>query len=178
MKRAQEIEPLSPIIGSIVAETFYFARDYDHAIEEAKKVLEIEPNFLPAIERLGWAYEQKGMLLEAIGEFQRACDLSGGSDEMRTQLAHAHALSGNTLEARKILSDLLEKARAHYVSPYFFAVIYTALGQKSVALSWLEQTHQKHDVPPVAVEPRFDPLRSEPGYEQLLRKIGPGVHAL
>jgi TolB-like protein/DNA-binding winged helix-turn-helix (wHTH) protein/Tfp pilus assembly protein PilF len=178
VKKAQEIEPLSPIIGSIVAETFYFARDYDHAIEEAKKVLEIEPNFLPAIERLGWAYEQKGMLPEAISEFQRACDLSDGSDEMRTQLAHAYAVSGNRPEARRILSDLLQKARAHYVSPYFFAVIYTALGQKAVALTWLDKTYQEHDVPPVIVEPRFDPLRAEPAYAAMVRKLSTSLHTL
>ena len=172
-KRAQEIEPRSPIVGAIVAETFYFARDYDHAIQEAKRVLEIEPDFLPALERLGWAYEQKGKFVDAIVVFRRACDLSGGSDEMKTQLAHAYALSGSTTEARTILSDLLAATRNHYVSPYFLAVIYTALGETDSALDWLERSYRMHDLPPIRVEPRFDSLRTERRFQELIRKSGP-----
>jgi TolB-like protein/DNA-binding winged helix-turn-helix (wHTH) protein/tetratricopeptide (TPR) repeat protein len=175
VKKAQEIEPLSPITGAIVAETLYFAHDYNRAIQEAKSVLEMEPTFLPALERLGWAYEQKGMFPEAISEFQRALALSQGSSEieMKAQLAHAYALSGKTSEARQILSDLLVESRTQYISPYFLAVIYTALGEKDSAVEWLERTYQAHDVPPIQVEPRFDSLRADGRFQELLRKSGP-----
>jgi TolB-like protein/DNA-binding winged helix-turn-helix (wHTH) protein len=175
VKKAQQIEPLSPIIGAIVAETFYFARDYDHAIGEAQRVLEMEPTFLPALERLGWAYEQKAMFPQATAQFQKAFELSQGSsrDEMKTQLAHVYARSGRGSEARKILSELLAESRNHYVSPYFLAVIYAALDEKQPALDWLERTYQAHDVPPLQVEPRFDSLRTEPRFQELLRRVGP-----
>lgn len=179
VRRAQEIEPLSPIVGAIAAETYYFSRDYDRAIAEATKVLDVEPKFVPALERLGWVYEQKGMLPEAIAAFQKASELSGGSDEMKAQLAHAYALAQRTSEARSILSQLLEANRKHYVSPYFFAVIYTALGEKESALEWLERTYQAHDIPPLRVEPRFDSLRAERRFQELLQRIqGPAfVHS-
>jgi TolB-like protein/DNA-binding winged helix-turn-helix (wHTH) protein len=175
VKKAQQIEPLSPMVGTVVAETFYVARDYDQAIREAKSVLEMEPGFVPALARLGGAYEQKGMFPEAIAEFQKGLENSHGSFAygMKVDLAYAYARSGRQPEARKILSELLAESRRQYVSPCPIALIYTGLGEKKSALASLERCGQVENLPNLRVDPQFDSLRAEPRFQMLLRRMGP-----
>jgi TolB-like protein/DNA-binding winged helix-turn-helix (wHTH) protein/lipopolysaccharide biosynthesis regulator YciM len=172
VRRAQQIDPLSPIIGSILSEIFYFARQYDPAIKEAKKTLDLDPDYVPALERLGWAYEQKRMYPEAIEVFEHWRKMSRDDPEMKAQLAHAYALSGRTNEALKLLAELQDESRPEHVSPYFVAVVYTALGENKQALDWLEKSYRAHEMPPIKVEPRFDNLQSEPRFHELLRRMG------
>jgi TolB-like protein/DNA-binding winged helix-turn-helix (wHTH) protein/Flp pilus assembly protein TadD len=174
-KKAQEIEPLSPIVGTVVAETYFVARDYDQAIRQAKTVLEMEPTFVPALVQLGWAYEQKGMFPEAIAEFQKGVEISHGSFAygMKVHLAHAYALSGKKSEARKILSELFAESRRQYFPPCSIAIIYTALGEKDSALEWLERCGQTENLPNLRVDPRFDSLRTEKRFQELVRKSSP-----
>ena len=175
VKKAHEIEPLSPIVGSIVAETYFVARDYDQAIHEAKSVLEMEPTFFPALGPLAWSYEQKGMFPEAIAAFQKGVEISHGSVAygMKANLAHAYALSGNKPEARKMLSELLAESRKQYFPPCAIAVIYTGLGEKDSALEWLERCGQMENLPNLRVDPRFDSLRTDRRFQNLLLKCGP-----
>lgn len=175
MKKAQQIEPLSPMVGTVVAETFYVARDYDQAIREAKGVLEMEPGFLPALERLGWAYEQKRMFPEAIAAFQKALYLSppDARDALNADLARDYVLAGRTADARRIISDLLDKSRTNQVAPGALALIYAALGKTNLAMDCLEQAYQIHESPPLRVDPRFDSLRADPRFQVLLKKVGP-----
>ncbi len=174
-KKAREIEPLAPIVGTIVAETYFVARDYDQAIHEAKNVLDMEPTFLPALGPMAWSYEQKGMFPEAIAAFQKGVEISHGSIAygMKVNLAHAYALSGNKLEARKILSESLADSRKQYFPPCSIAIIYTALGEKDSALDWLERCGQVENLPNLRVDPRFDSLRQERRFQELVRKAGP-----
>jgi TolB-like protein/DNA-binding winged helix-turn-helix (wHTH) protein/Tfp pilus assembly protein PilF len=176
VKRAQQIDPLSPIIGAIVSEMYYFARQYDQAINEAQKTLDLEPEFVPALERLGWAYEQKTMYREAIQVFEHWQKISRDDPEMKAQLAHAYALSGRRNEALKLLKELEDESRPEHVSPYFVAVVYTALEENDRALDWLEKTCQAREMPPIEVEPRFDNLRSNPRFKELLRRVESADH--
>jgi TolB-like protein/Tfp pilus assembly protein PilF len=175
VKKAQQIEPLSPMVGTIVAETFYVARDYDQAIREAKNVLQMEPGFLPARERLAGAYEQEGMFPEAIAEFQKSLEISQGSPAygLKVQLAYAYAQSGKRDESRKILSELLADSRRRSVSPCAVALIYTGLGEKKSALAALERCSQVENLPNLRVDPQFDSLRAEPRFQRLLQTMGP-----
>ncbi|HEY6251650.1 MAG TPA: tetratricopeptide repeat protein [Candidatus Angelobacter sp.] len=176
VRRAQEIDPLSPINGAILSEVYYFDRQYDQAINEAQRALDLEPEFVPALERLGWAYEQKTMYPEAIQVFKHCQKISKDDPEMKAQLAHAYALSGNRNEALKLLKELQDESRPEHVSPYFVAIVYTALGEKDRALDWLEKTCQAREMPPIKVEPRFDNLRSHPRFIELLRRVESGDH--
>jgi TolB-like protein/Tfp pilus assembly protein PilF len=171
IKRAHEIDPLSPDIVSILSEVYYFARLYDDAISEAKRAIAMNPYSDLAIERLGWAYEQKGMYEEAIAAFKQMCKTCGNDSEKKAQLAHVYARSGDKAQARELLKTLRRKSRQQYVPPYFFAIIFTALRENKQALDWLEKAYEAHDLPPILVEPRFDNLRSEPRFQDLLRKI-------
>lgn len=174
-KKAKQIEPLSPIVGSVVAETFFLARNYDEAIREAKGVLELEPNFVVAQDRLGWAYEQKGMFPEAIAQFQKGLAGSHGNIAkwMNAELAYAYASAGRKSDARKILSGLLADSHNESILACSFGYIYTALDEKDPALTWLRRCDQLKGLPPLRVDPRFDSLRADPRFQTLLRRSGP-----
>ena len=118
---------LSLVINTIAGFERHFARRYDEAIEQLRKLLEMDPNFAMGHWILGLPYEQKAMYREAITEFQLAFKLSGGSPYLLGPLGHAHAVSGDREKARRALADLRELSKRRYVSPSETAVIYTGL---------------------------------------------------
>jgi tetratricopeptide (TPR) repeat protein len=120
------------------------------------------------------AYEQKGMYREAIAEFRQAVANSNQHPTAMASLAHAYAASGNRGEAHKILSELKDSSPRRYVSPYGIALIYVGLEEKQQAFRWLEKADEKGNIELVwiKVEPRLDPLRSDPRFADLMRKIG------
>ncbi len=171
--RALELDPLSLPINADYGELLYFARQYDQAIEQFEKTLEMDPHFYPAHIDLGRVYEQKEMYEEAISEFQRAMELSGSTDALAA-LGHAYAVSGANEKALDILTQLSELSKSRYVSPYGMAVVYVGLGENSRALEWLQIASEEHAgwVIYLNVDPKFDPLRGEPKFEDLLRSVG------
>jgi len=173
-KRAQEVDPLSPVISVTLAGACYFARLYDQAIEHLHKGLEINPDHFLLRFQLGLAYLQKEMHEEAIEEMRRAVSLSGSSTETLSGLGQAYAAAGMQEEVRKVLDDLNEQSEKRYVSPYYVAKIYAALGDKEQALGWLERGFKEcnPDFIELNVEPQFDHIRSDPRFTDLLRRVG------
>jgi DNA-binding winged helix-turn-helix (wHTH) protein/TolB-like protein len=171
-RRAQELEPLSFISNSHIGWILYFAGRYDEAIEHCKKLLDVDPNFFPARRYLGLVYEQKGMYGEAIAEFQQAAKLSG-SPLMMSLLGHAYAVSGNRVEAQRILVELGQQ-KQRYVSPYTVATIYAGLGDKDQAFKWLEKAFDERDIwlMNLKVDPLFKSLRSDYRFSDMLARIG------
>jgi tetratricopeptide (TPR) repeat protein len=137
--RAKELYPLSPIINTQVGYPHYCARQYDKAIVEFKKALELEPNFAPALNYLARSYHSMGMVDEAMATFHRAVENSGGSPVMKARLGSAYAATGKTVEARRILRELEDEARTHYVAPCLIAALYVGLGDKERAFVWLKK---------------------------------------
>ncbi len=174
LKRAQQVDPQSLTISAVVGWMLYLARDYDKAIEQEKIVLEMEGNFALAHRYLGLAYEQKGMYAEAISEFQKAESLSGARPLDSGSLGHAYAIAGRTAEARQILKKANERSLKAYFPAYDIAIIYVGLGEKDQALDWLEKAVQERSpwLIHLSVDPRFDPLRSDPRFTALVRRIG------
>jgi TolB-like protein/DNA-binding winged helix-turn-helix (wHTH) protein len=154
----------------------YFAREYDEAIEPITKALESEPNRRNrpnARAILGAVYEQKRMYDKAIANFQDAVAQSGGAPTYIAQLAHAQAAAGNRAEALKLLEE--GKWPKHkYVSPEEIAAVYVALDEKETAFEWLEQAYQIRSASLInlKVDPRFDDLRSDRRFSNLIRRIG------
>jgi tetratricopeptide (TPR) repeat protein len=173
MQRARELDPLSLPINTSIGLVFYLAKDYDKAIEHCRKTLEIDPNFHWAHEVLAKSYLQKGLYEEAISEFQKALTLSGGSEGWLGELAHAFAVSGRKEEALKILHELLERSKQKYVPKYEIALIYTALGERDQAFEFLDESYNERSSALVTIkmEPRYDPLRSDPRFITLLEKM-------
>jgi serine/threonine protein kinase/tetratricopeptide (TPR) repeat protein len=175
-KRAQELEPLSLIMNFEVALGLYQARNYDQAIDQFQKTLELDPNFPPPHTYLPAAYEQKGMFEEAIAGFQRGIPVTEGADNTLTMagLAHAYAVSGRKTEARRLLAELQRLSEQSYVPAHDVALVYTGLGERDKAFGWLDKASEEHSFNLIYLktEPRFDPLRSDPRFAELLRRVG------
>ena len=172
--KAQELDTLSLVYSMEVAWNWFMAREYDRALEQSLKTLEMEPLFTPAQHTLGLAYEQMGKYEEAIAAFEKALTGSGRNPVPLAAMAHAYARAGRRREATEKLNELRQFAREAYVPPYWFALLHTGLGEKDAAFEWLERAYAGRDVWLVWLkrEPRFDVLRSDPRLENLLRRIG------
>ena len=131
----------------------------------------MDPNSIPAHQGLVGAYQQKGMYEEAIAEVKKANTLGRGSGE--AGLAYAYTLAGRRDEAQKILAELKEASKQRYVSPLSFALIYMGLGDKDQAFEWLNKTFEEspYRIAFIKVNPRFDSLRSDPRFSDLLRRM-------
>jgi tetratricopeptide (TPR) repeat protein len=173
-KRAQELDPLSPIIGVDMGTNYISARKYDQAVEEFQKVLEMDPDYVVARAFLGIAYAGLEMYDEAITEIKTAQTLSGGENTlMKVFLGMVYALSGKKGEAHTLLYEVIELSRETYVSAWGISLIYVGLDQKEQALEWLEKAHSERDhwMTSLKVLPIMDSLRSEPRFKELLKKM-------
>ena len=172
-RRALEAEPLSLIISASWDGSYIEARHYDQAIEELRKTVDMDPSFVVAHLFLGWVYEQKGMLPEAIAEFQQALSNSGGDPRFVSALGHAYAISGQRRMAEESLARLKEQAKQRYVSPYDIAVIYIGLQERDQTWKYLELAYQDRSywIIFLRVDPRFDAIRGDPRYQDLLRRM-------
>ena len=172
MKRAEQLDPLSPRMSADMGMAYYGARQYDRAIQQEQKTIRLEPEIAVAWWIMGMAYEQKGSLAEATAANQEAVKRRPGNPNYLAALARSYALSGKTSEAQKILSGLLKSKEP--VSPFFIALVYTALGEKDKALDWLDSAvvQRSGSVRYLKIEPRLDPLRSDPRFDALLQRVG------
>jgi len=173
-RRAYEFDPLSVVINTQICSTFNLSRQYDKAIEQCRKTLELDPDFVQLHYNLGRAYEEQGKYPEAIAEFQRGKDLSGGSPAMVMALAHAYAASGRKAEALRAIDELKNLASKTYVPALFFAPIYARLGEKEQAFQYLEKAFAERTDYLIFLgrEPLSDPIRSDPRFDALLRRLG------
>jgi TolB-like protein/DNA-binding winged helix-turn-helix (wHTH) protein/lipopolysaccharide biosynthesis regulator YciM len=173
IKKARELDPLSISINSSLGWRLYLARQYDRSIAQLRDTLELDPSYEWAHFILGQAYEQKHEFNLARAELQKAVELSHNSPLMISALAHANALSGNQEEALRLLQQLTARSRKQYVSPFYVAVVYIALGKTDTAMDWMEKAFadRSNGLVFLKVEPELDPLRSNPRFIALQHKL-------
>ena len=170
-KTALELDPLSlPANRESELESFY-ARQYDQAIEQDRKTLELDPNFTPALDDLGLAYVEKSMYKEGIAEFEKELAISPGNALALSDLGYDYAVAGRRADAQKVLDQLNALSKQKYVVARYRAKIYAGLGQKDKAFEWLEKGFEERNLIGIRVEPRYDPLRSDPRFADLLRRM-------
>lgn len=171
---AQQLDPLSPFINNGLARQYYLSRQYDKAIAQCQVGLNFDPTYLPARIQLGLAYEQKGMLKEAIAELEKARDLAQNLPMAHALLAHAYAIAGRKAAAQSELSVLTTMAKSRYVPPSYFAIISIAMGDKNQAFAYLQKSYQdrSEQLLYLPVEPLVDPLRSDARFDSLLQQVG------
>ena len=171
-KRAAEIDPLSLPAVLNVGWQYHWARQYDSAVEQLRRVLQINPNFEQAHWALGLAYVGQAKMEEAVAELQKAIALSGGNSVYVAGLGDAYALGGNKAEAIRLRSQLEQKTT--YVSPYWMATLQAALGEQDLALVSLEKAFAERNGGLIwlGADPRMDSLRSDPRFAALVERVG------
>ena len=173
LEGALESDPMSPFVRIWLALVLWLGRHYDRAIEQARILLELDPAGYLSHFAVGLCYREKGMFDEAIAAHHRAVELSGGSPFMLGWLGLALAQSGKTGEARAILDRLRLIAREAYVLPTSFVWIHVGLGEIDDAFTWMDRAVDGRDqmMIPIKSFPFFDPMRADPRYFALLRKM-------
>ena len=171
-RKAQQLDPLSLITNTSLGWQFYLAGHSDQAIEQLRKVLDIDAKFWPAHRLLEEVYAQAGNVEEAVAERERVLSLSG-SPELAASIGEDFAKSGYKGVLRSWLDGLTEISKHRYVSSYSIAEGYMRMNERNKALQWLEKAYEDHDsgLVSIAVEPMLDPLRSEPRFRSILKRM-------
>ncbi len=174
VEKAAVLDPLSVVIQWTLGYLYFYWRDYEKALKACWRALELDPAFARVYIDVGLCYIQQSKNQEGIYEIQRGIALLDPSPVLQATLAYAYGLLGQKEEAQKILNDLLELSKRQYVSPYNFALIYIALGDKDQAFDYLDKAFERREDSLVSlkVNPRFDSLRSDPRFDSLLKRIG------
>ncbi len=174
IKHSQNLDPLSLIINAAVGWSYYFARQYDEAVAQLERTVELDPNYPVGHWILGLVYRKTGRYDMAISEGEKGVTLSGGSSLMRASLANTYGTAKKTKEAQEILDSLTELAKQKYVPSYFLAGIHVGMGEKERALEYLERAYEEksHWLIYLHVDPGMDTLRDNPGFQDLLRRVG------
>jgi eukaryotic-like serine/threonine-protein kinase len=172
--RARELEPLNMNINTSMGLHYYFARQYEQAAKHLITILEMDPNYAYAHHILGRVYFEKPTLGDAIAELQRAVALQGNNPIYITYLGLAYARVGKRSEALKTMNDLQELSKSRYVSPVSKALLLAKMeGKKDEYLEALERGYEDRYefMYYLKVGPEFDPFRSDPRFQALLRRM-------
>lgn len=172
--RAEELDPRSFSATASVAREFYFARQYDRAIQQGRRQLETDPNLVQVHYWLGISLAEKGDFPGAIGELEKAIDLSGRNTIYVAGLAYTYAKAGQKDRAWQLLEELRQLSLRTYVPPYRLASVYAGLGEKDEAFAYLQKAYEERGlhVGNLNVDPMMDSLRSDPRFQELLRAMG------
>jgi TolB-like protein/Tfp pilus assembly protein PilF len=171
MKKAENLDPLSLIINADLAELLLIAHLPDESIQQSRKTIEMDPGFAFAHNQLGLAYLEKGLHDQAVTELQQATR-SSESASSTANLARAYVVSGQRDKALQLLADLKSHATAGDSNASEIATIYAVLGEPDQAMLWLEKGYVQRFNPGVLIRPGLDPLRGDPRFQDLVRRVG------
>ncbi len=172
IEQARALDPLSAVTVARAAFTYFFARDYERSIGESQKALAIDPgDFLP-YGYLSWAYGEQGRHQEALQAAQKGASLTDQLDT-RLNMARAYARVGDKARARQLLQEVEGASARGYFHLYYVGMVHAYLGEKDVALEYLEKSFERREraMKIIKVDPRFDLLRSEPRFQELVRRM-------
>jgi TolB-like protein/class 3 adenylate cyclase/Flp pilus assembly protein TadD len=175
LRRAVELDPLSPEMNTFLGMNLYLARRYDEAIKQLRTTISTDPDYWYAHIWLGRAYARTGRCSEAIAELRTAQQLEGaGNPEIESALGRAQADAGDRAEATKVLEHLRQRSKDEFISASFLANLHIGLGQVDAAFAALSQAETEHSyyVGFWKVDPDLDPLRSDARFTALLKKVG------
>ena len=174
IKVAQDLDPLSLIISLGVGEIFEWERNYDAAFRQYQKTLELDPSFIGTYGHLSTIYEHKGMYREAVEAAKKVAVLKGNNDEV-SEMERVFRKNGYPgLDQMNLRRDFEAQAQGKYVRSSEIAENYLRTGNKPQALHWLEKAFEERDSSLVflPIDAEFDSLRSDPQFQELLKKIG------
>jgi eukaryotic-like serine/threonine-protein kinase len=172
-ERAHVLDPLSLVAHANIGVIAYFGRDYAESRRRLAATLELDPNYPIAHWGLGLVHEQLGQYDEAIAAFRKAIELGGRGPNRLASLGHVLAVSGRKAEAEAALAELTARGRSGPVQPYMVALVLTGLGRREEAITMLERAYEDR-APMLSYldrDPRFEPLRGESRFVELLRRM-------
>ena len=175
-KHAQRLDPVSPLINTWAGAAYFFAGRVEEAMASWQKALELDPGYSDASLVLARAYVKLGMNQQAIAELQKALIFNEGAPLVLGALAHAYARAGQREEALKLVGELkrIEAEERGFVPPFGIIWAYAGLGDEEQAFAWLERSYRERRDRMVwlNVDPLLDPLRSDPRFHDLVRRVG------
>lgn len=175
VRRASELDPLSPGTMSGLGQALLMARRYEESQQAFLKAMEIDSNYFPAHLMLADVYDAEGMFAQSLAELQKAASLSPGDPQVPAFLGYVYGKSGRKQDAERVLKEMKAESKRRYVSGFFVAWVCVGLGRKEEAIQWLERAEQQNDyqLSWISAEPVFDPLRSDPRFADLVRRVDP-----
>jgi len=176
-KRYLELDPLDHLANIHLGWHYIMARQFDESVEQCFKAKELFPNSFWPHFCLGLTYEHQGLIDQARRELEKAVELSGNITFAQAALGHLYALAGETARAEAVLSTLEEVSQTRYVPSYDLALIHAGKGEHDSAFGCLEKAFQERSswLAYLKIEPRLDPLRSDPRFSDLLSRVGLGA---
>jgi TolB-like protein/DNA-binding winged helix-turn-helix (wHTH) protein/Tfp pilus assembly protein PilF len=173
-KSALDLDPASPSLSHSLAVQFYLTRQFDQAIEQCRKTLEMDPNFAVAYAVLGQTYLAKGMNSEAAPVLEKYSALSQGSVDSLALLGYSQARRRKKSQALRTIDELKETSKNSFVPAFYFALVYAALEDKDQAFMWLEKGYDERFArfAYLKLEALWDPLRSDERFRDLVRRVG------
>jgi serine/threonine-protein kinase len=167
-------DPLSPMLHFELGWALEMSGQFERAIPNFYRALELDRDFLMARLFLGYAYLFAGKTSEALEEFQIAKQWAPDDQWAQGMLGWAYGITGHRAEAMQVQANLDHLSRKRYVLSFLQAYVCMGLGQKSGALDWLEKACEERDgnMPTLKVDRVFDPLRNEPRFQALIKKVG------
>lgn len=174
LRQARDFDPLSQVINEQMTILLIMQGQYERAIENSRKSLELDPNYPPSYEYIGWAYELQRMYPEAVEMYQKAASLYGESAENIEALDQAFKKAGWTGYSQKVLELSLEKNKQGKAKAGFIASFYVRLGDADEALKWLERAYENREdsMAWLKVGADTNSLRADPRFQNLLRRVG------
>jgi TolB-like protein/DNA-binding winged helix-turn-helix (wHTH) protein len=173
INQAMRTDPLSLPNNAEMVRTLYYARDYNRALEQGQRALQLDPKYYRTHFWLARVYAQNKMPGQAIAEANQVLSALPDSNLGLTELAYSLAVAGRQRESREILQRLEERSKHVFVPAYNLAVIHLALDDKETTLNLLQKAHQQHDWAMIVLktEPRLDPLRGDPRFQALVQEL-------
>jgi tetratricopeptide (TPR) repeat protein len=173
-EKALSMDPLSAIFRTDVGRMHYFEQRYNPALEHYQAALDIDPQFFFAHILLAQAYLQKGMFKPALSALKIAARLTNDSTFALARLAQGHAIAGEREKARSLLKRLHNMAARKYVAPFEIALIHVGLQDHDEAFAWLQKAFDQRSIwlGYLQVEPQLDPVRHDPRFQELVRRVG------
>jgi TolB-like protein/DNA-binding winged helix-turn-helix (wHTH) protein/Tfp pilus assembly protein PilF len=171
IESARKLDPLSLIVAADYGAILYFSRQYDRAIEQFRAVLEMEPNF-PRAHMLVWAYVQKGQFADALADIE-ASRIGNNPAWSWAMVAYVEGRSGDRARAKLAFEPLQRMEVRHRLDSLSLAIAYIGMGDNDKALASLEKAYLEHSssLSALKVDPTYDPLRSDPRFQELLRRL-------
>jgi TolB-like protein/Tfp pilus assembly protein PilF len=173
-KRALDLDPASPAVSHSLAVQLYLARKFDRATKQAHDTLEMDANFAVSYAVLGEAYLSKGMYREGLSALEKYSTLSRSGAASLALLGYSHARSGERKKSLEMIEELKAASEQSFVPALFVALVYAGLEDRDQAFTWLEKAYEErfNRLAYLKVEALWDPLRSDPRFADLLRRVG------